>query len=192
MTENREYDLLISEKEYIDKQISKGSDLQVRHYFILFTVIPLALGWTIKSDMPGLQDNRLIATILLLIVIAACFFFLQIIILYSQTIAWINYKKNVLGPKLRDLLELEENPFETMAGVLISPARPAMKTAVVTLLVAHILMVCAIWFMVLGNLSRIHVPFTIGLLLGVSFLMIAGSILGLIRLVVAIKKLAAS
>ena len=131
--EEKYFELLISEKEFADKQIGSALDLHVK-VLGFFAAVVVLLGW-IYSDKASKPVQEHVPLVMLIVVAFGCAVILQAIVFYGSSLAYTEHKRRRLQPALADLLGQKL----ALAGDdwRESAARRPVNIALVVLFVMH-------------------------------------------------------
>lgn len=105
--EDRLFNLMKSEKEHVDEQISSFMGIQMKILAFLFPALGLATGWLFGDGKGtlGLWEQGLV---LLIVVLTSCFGILLSIAAYCVAMEYEHYKQAALVPRFNQLLRLEQ------------------------------------------------------------------------------------
>jgi hypothetical protein len=134
--EEIELQILLSEKEHANHQISSYIELQLKLVAFLFGTSSAALGFVLAKKDNAL-DPREMAIAILVACVAGCVVMLQSIITYGIALGSIYYKKSILGPRLGELAGLIESPLLAVRAFTRSPARAPVFLATALLTILH-------------------------------------------------------
>jgi hypothetical protein len=135
---------LLSEKDYVDKQISSKFDANLKILGTVFTVVVAALGWLFSKDR-GLGPEQE-GVILLTLVAISSIGSLMCAIFNGFAFGFIAYKTGFLGPLFKDHLKLDYNPFQATGYIGTTPARKPIVLGTIFLGVVQSLLSVAVYF----------------------------------------------
>ena len=101
-----ELQVLLSEKEHADKQISSYLELQLKLLAFLLGAGSAALGFVFAKGEKILEPRE-IAIVILVTCVAGCVVMLQSVVTYGIALGYIHYKKSTLVPRLNVLFALQ-------------------------------------------------------------------------------------
>jgi hypothetical protein len=113
--------ILLSEKEYADKQIADNFGTNVKIVGTVFTFVTTAVGWLFAKDT-GLAHFQT-ALILLALVAIGSVGLIMGALFNGFAFGYIAYKSGLLGPRLRELTALSYNPLQATGFIETTPAR---------------------------------------------------------------------
>lgn len=108
--EEKECQLLLSETEYVNQQISSYMDLQIKTLTFIFAAIGIGLGFLFGKEHAPTPEQ--VPAILIVISLVGSFGILQSVVTYGVALTYIDYKANVLAGKWQSLLGLDYSPLE--------------------------------------------------------------------------------
>lgn len=141
--EEAEFQVLMSEKEHADKQISSYLELQLKLLAFLLGTGSAVLGFVFAKGDKSLKPPE-IAVIILVACFAGCVLMLQSVVTYGIALGYIHYKKATLAPRLRDLFLLGHEPALSVKSFGDSPARYPVFMASGALALVHALATSAL------------------------------------------------
>jgi len=113
-------DVLMKEKEYVDKQISSNLAANLKIISFVVGAVVTGVGWLASSKH---LDPRNVTVILLALVIFSGIGSMVGSIYNGFTFGFIAYKSLYLDPLFRDLIGLDFNPLRTSAFISSQPSR---------------------------------------------------------------------
>jgi phosphoglycerol transferase MdoB-like AlkP superfamily enzyme len=119
-------ELLLDEKRYVDTQVSKCLELQLKITGVHFTALAAAAGWIFTKD----SNPKYLAPSLLIIVALSCFGSAQSVIINALMLHYARYKHFVLGRQFAEALGLSESPLKSYAE-LANRRNPSRNLAAV-------------------------------------------------------------
>jgi TM2 domain-containing membrane protein YozV len=105
--EDRLFDLMKSEKEHVDEQISSFMGIQMKILAFLFPALGLATGW-LFGDGKGTLGHWEQGVVLLIVVLTSCFGILLSVAAYCVAMEYEHYKQAALVPRFNQLLRREQ------------------------------------------------------------------------------------
>jgi len=132
MSEDRDkqFELLMSEKEQADKQIGSYLELQLKLHGVIFTAAAVGAGWAFakgSGEFSAVPEVR--ATAALTVAVVAIFAVLQTTVNYGIALGYIRYKHRVVGRRLQALLHLQGNPLAALRTISASRSNSAVMLA---------------------------------------------------------------
>jgi hypothetical protein len=107
----KEFALLLAEAEYADKQIGNYQGIQTKQLGILFPAIGAVVAVVFAAEKEAGLSPTNTAMVLLTLSFIGSFGILQTAITYGSILPYVHYKNEVLGPKLKSLLNLSYKPY---------------------------------------------------------------------------------
>ncbi len=133
--------ILISEKEYADSRIGSYFEIQVKLLGLTFTSAIAVTGWIFAVE----SEPTKTALILLAVVAISSLAILLGTVYNGFALAYIHYKKTVLGPELKEYLQLKANPLSALVAGNEAPARKPILFSTIVLAIGHSLFNVAIF-----------------------------------------------
>jgi hypothetical protein len=180
----KEFQLLLAETEYANKQIGSYMGVQMKLLGILFPAIGAIIAVLFATEKDPVLSELNTAKALLTLSLIGSFGILQTSITYGSTLTYMHYKNKVLGPRLEALLKLGYKPLSTIDSFVKTGVSDAvffatyLATLGITLLNFGLLCYC--WR--LAQCER-----GLRLAIGVGFAGVIGSIAAQVRTRQAIK-----
>jgi hypothetical protein len=131
-----ELQILLSEKEHANHQISSYVELQLKLVAFFFGAGSAALGFLLTKGAEALTPEEK-ATVILVGCVAGCIVMLQSVITYGIVLGSIHYKKAIPGPRLGILANLPGSPLLAVKSFTSSPARIPVFFAAALLNLLH-------------------------------------------------------
>jgi hypothetical protein len=179
----KEFELLLAEADHSDEQIGSYMGLQTKQLGILFPAIGAIIA-AVFAAKDGVLSDQNAAKALLTLSLIGSFGILQTSITYGSTLTYMHYKNEVLGPKLKALLNLHYKPLSIIDSFVKTGVNGAVffatyfATLGITLLNFGLLCYC--WHLA-------HCERGLQLAIGAGFAGVIGSIAALVRTRQAIK-----
>lgn len=180
----KEFELLLSEANYADKQIGSFMGVQTKLLGILFPAIGAVIAVVFATEKDhGLSEPNTVKALLTLSLIGS-FGILQTSIIYGSTLTYMHHKNKVLGPRLEALLKLNYQPLSTLDSFVNTGVSGAvffstyLATLGITLLNFGLLCYC--W-------SLAHCEWGLRFAVGVGFAGVISSVAAQVRTRQAIK-----
>lgn len=180
----KEFELLLAETDYANKQIGSYMGVQMKLLGILFPVIGTIIAAVFAAEKNDVLSKESTATALLTLSLIGSFGILQTSITYGSTLTYMHYKNKFLAPKLQALLDLRYQPLATIDSFVETGVSDAVffatYFATVGITVLNFFLLC--YCLILANCDT-------GLMLaiGLGFAGVIGSYLAQVRTHRAIK-----
>jgi hypothetical protein len=110
----KEFELLLAETEYANKQITGYMDLQIRVNSFIFSALAAVVAALFAAQKSLEIPGPTAAKVLLVLSLIGSFGVLQTAITYGTSLTYIDRKQSVLGPRLQRLLGLSYQPLDTV------------------------------------------------------------------------------
>jgi hypothetical protein len=117
------FELLLSEKEYADRQIGANLEANLKLLGTVFTVVVAVLGWVLAQKGGQALDLRSRGIILLCLVALSSIGSLMGTVFNGFAFGYVAYKEGSLGPRFCRYLGLTENPLAANKFIGRSAAR---------------------------------------------------------------------
>lgn len=131
---DQHFALLLSEKEYTDRQIATNLATNVKLLGTIFTAIIAALGWLFATETGSALSPDKVGIVLLALVALSSITSLMSTMFNGYTFSYIAYKSGHLGPRLAEHLELPSNPL--VASEYIARTSAGKTTVLATILLS--------------------------------------------------------
>jgi hypothetical protein len=108
-TEDRHFQLLMSEKEFADSQVGAFFEIHIKVLTFLGAAIVL-LGW-LYSDKDRSAGDQALSMLALIVAIIGCSVILQGIAVYGTALGYLEYKVTTLADGFARVVPLDEPPY---------------------------------------------------------------------------------
>lgn len=116
----KEFDVLMSEKQHADKQIGSYLENLLKVHTVIFAAAAVGAGWAFSRSGDGFASEEVRAIAALVLAFLASFATLQTVSNYGIVLGYIRYKNQVLGRRFQKLLNLEQNPLAALNTIAMS------------------------------------------------------------------------
>jgi hypothetical protein len=113
----KELTVLLSEKEYADRQTTSYLELLIRVHGVVFSAAVVGAGWIFAQQGGGLSSGPIRCATALVLAFLICFATFQGVANYGIVLGYIRYKSEVLGPRIQSLLKAETNPLGAFRAI---------------------------------------------------------------------------
>lgn len=146
-TDEKRFQLLMSEKSFADGQIGSFFDLQVKVLTFLGASIVL-LGWIYSEKATPARAN--LPVIAIALVVIGCSVLLQGVVMYGSSLGYLEHKMTTLNEEFARILSQETPPFTAFWTWRNSCTQPPVALSVLALFAMHVI-VNSVLLYIAGN-----------------------------------------